>query len=236
MAPTDRRGPQEPKSALQPPNSTQSAKSAKFETQGTEQLAPGQIQAWTAWRKAALLALGEHGVIAYNAAQPSSRPSLRLSSWSAADHRSPGPSSEIGSPLLPYRPMKPFLACIAIALFLTYPAVAQQPKAKGGKSSQWRYTTKTSSLAKEGRPRCTWTWRRPQGRRNLFLRGVHSWRRLARWKLQGSRAAEFDCAAQGYVSATVQYRLVPTARWPAEIEDVKIARSLSAGQRRQVWN
>jgi acetyl esterase/lipase len=31
----------------------------------------------------------------------------------------------------------------------------------------------------------------------------------------------FDFAKQGYVSATVQYRLVPTGRWPAQIEDVK---------------
>src|SRR5256885_1883508 len=33
----------------------------------------------------------------------------------------------------------------------------------------------------------------------------------------------FDFAKQGYVSATVQYRLVPAARWPAQIEDVKCA-------------
>ncbi len=33
----------------------------------------------------------------------------------------------------------------------------------------------------------------------------------------------FDFAKAGYVSATVQYRLVPTARWPAQIEDVKCA-------------
>jgi len=33
----------------------------------------------------------------------------------------------------------------------------------------------------------------------------------------------FDFAEHGYVSATVQYRLVPTARWPAQIEDVKCA-------------
>jgi acetyl esterase/lipase len=33
----------------------------------------------------------------------------------------------------------------------------------------------------------------------------------------------FDFAKHGYVSATVQYRLVPTARWPAQIEDVKCA-------------
>src|SRR5438874_4805856 len=33
----------------------------------------------------------------------------------------------------------------------------------------------------------------------------------------------FDFAKYGYVSATVQYRLVPAARWPAQIEDVKCA-------------
>lgn len=33
----------------------------------------------------------------------------------------------------------------------------------------------------------------------------------------------FDFAKAGYVSATVQYRLVPAARWPAQIEDVKCA-------------
>src|SRR5262245_32419708 len=33
----------------------------------------------------------------------------------------------------------------------------------------------------------------------------------------------FDFAKAGYVSATVQYRLVPTGRWPAQIEDVKCA-------------
>jgi acetyl esterase/lipase len=32
-----------------------------------------------------------------------------------------------------------------------------------------------------------------------------------------------DFAKQGYVSATVQYRLVPAGRWPAQIEDVKCA-------------
>jgi acetyl esterase/lipase len=33
----------------------------------------------------------------------------------------------------------------------------------------------------------------------------------------------FANAKRGYVSATVQYRLVPTGRWPAQIEDVKCA-------------
>src|SRR5436190_47405 len=33
----------------------------------------------------------------------------------------------------------------------------------------------------------------------------------------------FDFAKRGYVSATVQYRLVPAGRWPAQIEDVKCA-------------
>ena len=33
----------------------------------------------------------------------------------------------------------------------------------------------------------------------------------------------FNFAKRGYVSATVQYRLVPTARFPAQIEDVKCA-------------
>lgn len=33
----------------------------------------------------------------------------------------------------------------------------------------------------------------------------------------------FNLAKQGYVAATVQYRLVPTARFPAQIEDVKCA-------------
>jgi acetyl esterase/lipase len=33
----------------------------------------------------------------------------------------------------------------------------------------------------------------------------------------------FDFAQHGYVAATVQYRLVPAARWPAQIEDVKCA-------------
>jgi acetyl esterase/lipase len=33
----------------------------------------------------------------------------------------------------------------------------------------------------------------------------------------------FDFAKAGYVSATVQYRLVPAGRWPAQIEDVKCA-------------
>jgi acetyl esterase/lipase len=32
-----------------------------------------------------------------------------------------------------------------------------------------------------------------------------------------------DCAKRGYVSATIQYRLVPTARFPAQVEDVKCA-------------
>src|SRR6476660_900073 len=32
-----------------------------------------------------------------------------------------------------------------------------------------------------------------------------------------------DFAKRGYVSATVQYRLVPTARFPSQIEDVKCA-------------
>jgi len=32
-----------------------------------------------------------------------------------------------------------------------------------------------------------------------------------------------EFAKQGYVSATVQYRLVPAGRWPAQIEDVKCA-------------
>jgi len=32
-----------------------------------------------------------------------------------------------------------------------------------------------------------------------------------------------DFANRGYVSATVQYRLVPAGRWPAQIEDVKCA-------------
>jgi acetyl esterase/lipase len=32
-----------------------------------------------------------------------------------------------------------------------------------------------------------------------------------------------DFAKQGFAAATVQYRLVPTARWPAQIEDVKCA-------------
>lgn len=33
----------------------------------------------------------------------------------------------------------------------------------------------------------------------------------------------FDFAKASFVSATVQYRLVPTGRWPAQIEDVKCA-------------
>ncbi len=33
----------------------------------------------------------------------------------------------------------------------------------------------------------------------------------------------FDFAKAGYVSASVQYRLVPAGRWPAQIEDVKCA-------------
>jgi len=33
----------------------------------------------------------------------------------------------------------------------------------------------------------------------------------------------FDFAQHGYVSATVQYRLVPVGQWPAQIEDVKCA-------------
>jgi acetyl esterase/lipase len=33
----------------------------------------------------------------------------------------------------------------------------------------------------------------------------------------------FDYAKQGFAAATVQYRLVPNARWPAQIEDVKCA-------------
>jgi len=33
----------------------------------------------------------------------------------------------------------------------------------------------------------------------------------------------FEFAKAGYVSATVQYRLVPAGRWPAQIEDVKCA-------------
>jgi acetyl esterase/lipase len=31
----------------------------------------------------------------------------------------------------------------------------------------------------------------------------------------------FDFAKRGFVSATIQYRLVPNGRWPAQIEDVK---------------
>lgn len=46
------------------------------------------------------------------------------------------------------------------------------------------------------------------------------------WK-QGSKAAHQDAVIQfakrGYVAATVQYRLVPTARFPSQIEDVKCA-------------
>ena len=46
------------------------------------------------------------------------------------------------------------------------------------------------------------------------------------WK-QGSKAAHQDAvilfAKRGYVAATVQYRLVPTARFPSQIEDVKCA-------------
>jgi acetyl esterase/lipase len=33
----------------------------------------------------------------------------------------------------------------------------------------------------------------------------------------------FEFAKQGYVAATVQYRLAPAGRWPAQIEDVKCA-------------
>jgi acetyl esterase/lipase len=33
----------------------------------------------------------------------------------------------------------------------------------------------------------------------------------------------FEFAKRGYVSATIQYRLAPAARWPAQIEDVKSA-------------
>ena len=46
------------------------------------------------------------------------------------------------------------------------------------------------------------------------------------WK-QGSKAAHQDAVIQfakrGYVAATVQYRLVPTARFPSQVEDVKCA-------------
>ncbi|MDX1944860.1 MAG: alpha/beta hydrolase [Pirellulaceae bacterium] len=43
----------------------------------------------------------------------------------------------------------------------------------------------------------------------------------------------FEFARQGYVSATIQYRLVPKARFPAQIEDAKCAvRYLRANRRR----
>jgi len=116
------------------------------------------------------------------------------------------------------------LICVASLVFVyTSSAIAQQPKAepKLPAGVAWE---KEVEFGKGGDTTLHMDIARPAERTKPLpcIVVIHGggWRG-GNYKVHDQQILDF--AKQGYVSATVQYRLVPTGRWPAQIEDVKCA-------------
>src|SRR5437879_4878371 len=119
--------------------------------------------------------------------------------------------------------MKAFLRFLAIAIVLVAPALAQDQKGKASpeppagvlyeKDVEFGTGAETTLKLDLARPEKV-------DRRLPCIVVIHGggWRG-GNFKVHVPEI--FDFAKHGYVSATVQYRLVPAAQWPAQVEDVK---------------
>jgi len=121
--------------------------------------------------------------------------------------------------------MKALLRLVAVTIFLCAPAMAQDKKAKApAEPPAGVQYEKDIEFGKGGDTALKLDIARPEkaDKRLPCIVVIHGggWRG-GNFKVHVPEI--FDFASQGYVSATVQYRLVPAARWPAQIEDVKCA-------------
>jgi acetyl esterase/lipase len=125
--------------------------------------------------------------------------------------------------------MKRFLVCVALLFAMSSFTWAQEPQAKAKAKAEPQVPTgvlyeKDVEFGKGGETSLHLDIARPEkaeGRLPCIV-VIHGggWRG-GNFKVHVPQILEF--AKQGYVSATVQYRLVPSGRWPAQIEDVKCA-------------
>jgi acetyl esterase/lipase len=121
--------------------------------------------------------------------------------------------------------MKAMLWLVAVAIFLCAPAVAQDKVLKSPLAPPAGVVyEKDVEFGKGGDTALKLDIARPEkaDKRLPCIVVIHGggWRG---GNFKGHVPQIFDFAEHGYVSATVQYRLVPAARWPAQIEDVKCA-------------
>jgi acetyl esterase/lipase len=121
--------------------------------------------------------------------------------------------------------MKTLLRLIAVTILLCAPAVAQDKKGKSPPEPPAGVSyEKDVEFGKGGDTTLKLDIARPEkaDKRLPCIVVIHGggWR-AGNFKVHVPQI--FDFARHGYVSATVQYRLVPAARWPAQIEDVKCA-------------
>jgi acetyl esterase/lipase len=121
--------------------------------------------------------------------------------------------------------MKRLICCLMLAIACISPAAAQQPKAKAEPKQPDGVTwDKEIEFGKGGETTLHMDIARPAQRSKPLpcIVVIHG----GGWR-QGNYEVHvqqiFDFAKHGYVSATVQYRLAPAGRWPAQIEDVKCA-------------
>jgi acetyl esterase/lipase len=121
--------------------------------------------------------------------------------------------------------MKTMLRLVAVWVFLCAPVVAQDQKAKAPPPvPPGVLYEKDVEFGKGGETTLKLDIARPEkaDKRLPCIVVIHGggWR-AGNFKAHVPQIFEF--AKQGYVSATVQYRLVPVGQWPAQIEDVKCA-------------
>src|SRR6476660_6294538 len=121
--------------------------------------------------------------------------------------------------------MKATLRLVAVTIFLCAPAFAQDNRAKAPPEppAGVKYE-KDIEFGTGGETKLKLDTARPEkaDKRLPCIVVIHGggWRG-GNFKVHVPQI--FDFAKLGYVSATVQYRLVPVGRWPAQIEDVKCA-------------
>jgi acetyl esterase/lipase len=121
--------------------------------------------------------------------------------------------------------MKQLLALLILASLVAAPLAAQEPKAKAElKIPEGVIYDKDIEFGKGGDTTLHMDIARPEktSKPQPCIVVIHGggWRG-GNFKAHVPQILEF--AQHGYVSATVQYRLVPAERWPAQIEDVKCA-------------
>src|SRR5207244_11706124 len=122
-------------------------------------------------------------------------------------------------------PMKSIFRLFAVILFLWAPALAQDQKGKAPQQPPAGVLyEKDVEFGRGGDTALQLDMARPEkaDKRLPCIVVIHGggWRG-GNFKVHVPDI--FDFANHGYVSATVQYRLVPAAQWPAQIEDVKCA-------------